>query len=166
MTPITYLQEMWQLAIDGQTQGLWFWITLYAFITCTYSLIFLLRTRTWPSTADELVALGVEKIGGKEPVRSNQEYLLESLYSYRVADMEYAGRRISPWVFVASHNLRSILEKQLSSVQQMPDGKVKVFYNPNNPKKSYLIVAGKTGIAITFLIGTLPLALYVYRYHG
>ncbi|UTW46546.1 DUF3592 domain-containing protein [bacterium SCSIO 12696] len=161
----TYIQEMWQLAVQGKAQGIWFFAALYLLATCAYSLVFQIRTRSWPFTQGALVELDVEKFGGTDLVRSNQEYVAEALYKYCVSNIAYEGKRISPWVFVASHNVRLILQKQMSSVQQLPDGKVKVFYNPKNPKKSYLIVAGKMGICITVLIGVLPLILFYGKYY-
>lgn len=128
---------MWQLAISGQTQGIWFWAALYAFIICVYSLIFQIRTRYWPCAQGELAEFGIEKFGATNWVKSNQDYASKALYKYSVSGIAYAGRRISPWVFVVSHNVRIILEKQMSSIQRFPDGKIKVFYNPNNPKKVF-----------------------------
>ena len=156
---------MWQLAIQGQTQGVWFWAALYAFIVCVYSLIFQVRTRHWPFVQGELAEFGVEKFGATVLVKSNQDYVSKALYNYNVDDIAYCGTRISPWIFVASHNARVILEKQMSSIQRIPDGKVKVFYNPNNPKKSFLIVAGKIGICITLSISVLPIILFYFKYH-
>lgn len=160
-----YFQKMWQLAIQGQTQGIWFWSALYVFIICVYSLILQVRTRHWPFVQGELAEFGVEKFGSTVLVKSNQDYVSKALYHYNVDDIAYSGTRISPWIFVASHNVRVILEKQMSSIQRFPDGKVKVFYNPNNPKKSFLIVAGKIGICITLTISVLPIILFYFKYY-
>ena len=160
-----YFQDMWQLAIQGQTQGIWFGAALYAFIVCVCSLIFQIRTRYWPSTPGELAEFGVEKFGATDMVKSNQDYVSKALYKYNVSGVAYDGTRISPWIFVVSHNVRFILEKQMSSIQRLPDGKVKIFYNPDNPKKSYLIIAGKAGICITLLVSALPLISFYFKYH-
>jgi len=157
---------MWQMAIQGQTQGIWFWAALYAFVVCAYSLIFQIRTRYWPFVSGELVESGVEKFGATDRVKSNQHYLSKALYTYKVSGEAYDGTRISPWIFVVSHNVRFILAKQLTSIQRLPDGKVKVFYRAGNPKKSYLIVAGNVGICITILISVLPLISFYLRYHS
>ena len=85
---------------------------------------------------------------------------------YLVSNKEYEGSRISPWIFVASYNARFLLEKQQAQVQINADGAVKVYYNPRNPKKSYLIVAGKTGILVTLLLGALPLISYWMKYYA
>ncbi len=165
MELIIYFKEMWQLAIEGQKQGIWFWAAIYVFIVCTYSLIFQIRTRFWPYTQGELVELGLEKFAATERVKSNQDYVSKALYTYTVSGLTYEGSRISPWIFVASHNARVVLEKQMSIVDRTPDGRVNVFYNPDNPKKCYLIIAGKTGICITLSICVLPLISYYINYH-
>ena len=161
-----YFQHMWQLAIQGHTQGIWFWAALYALIVGGYSLIFQIRTRYWPFTSGELAEIGVEKFGATDRIKSNQDYASKALYKYYVSGVVYDGTRISPWIFVVSHNARFVLEKQMSSIQRFPDGKIKIFYNPNNPKKSYLIISGKSGICITLLISALPLISYYFKYHA
>lgn len=165
MELIIFFQEMWRLALQGQTQGIWFCAALYAFAVCVYSLIFQIRTRYWPSVPGELSALEVKKFGATDGGKSNQDYVSTALYKYRVSGTEYEGKRISPWIFVASHNARFVLEKQMSSLQRLPDGKVNVFYNPRNPRKSFLIISGKTGICITLSAGVLPLISFYCKYY-
>ena len=165
METTIYFQNMWQLAIQGETQGIWFWAALYAFIVGVYSLIFQLRTRYWPCAQGELVGLSVEKFGATDWVKSDQDYVSKGLYKYNVSGVDYDGSRISPWIFVVSHNARFVLEKQMASIQRLSNGRVKVFYNPNNPRKSFLIVAGKMGIGITLGISVLPLLLFYCKYH-
>ena len=166
MELILYFREMWQLAIQGQVQGVWFWAALYMLIVCIYSLRFQIRTRYWPFVQGEIVKVEVDEFGATDLVKSNQDYVLKALYTYTVSGVDYEGTRISPWIFVASHNARIALEKQMSSIQVFPDGKVKVFYNPQNPRKSYLIVAGKAGICITICLCVLPLVGFYLKYHG
>ena len=160
-----YFQDMWQLAIQGETQGVWFWAAIYTLIVCTYSLVFQIRTRYWPSTLGELNDIRVKRFGPKVLITYQQDYTSKALYQYEVSGVTYEGTRISPWVFVASHNARFVLEKQMASVQRTTDGKVKVFYNPKNPQKSYLIIAGRMGIAITLLISALPLISFYFKYY-
>lgn len=162
---IEYLQEMWRLAIQAEPQGIWFWASLYALFLCSYSLLFQIRTRFWPFTQGELVEASVEKFGATEWAQSNQEYVGKALYRYTVSDITYDGKRISPWIFVASHNARFILQRQMAMIQRLPDGGIKVYYNPANLPKSYLIVAGKTGILVTILITFLPIVIYFFSYH-
>ena len=164
MELIIYFQEMWQLAVNGQTQGVFFWFALYMFIVCFYSLVFQIRTRYWPFVQGELVEFGLEKFG-TAMVKSDQNYVSKALYNYEVSGVNYEGARVSPWLMLVSYNLRFIIEKQMSYIQRSSDGKVKVFYNPNNPKKSFLIIAGKMGIGITLIISVLPLISFYYKYH-
>ncbi|GJM12955.1 MAG: hypothetical protein DHS20C12_13580 [Pseudohongiella sp.] len=160
----SYMQEMWQLAAQGEDQGILFWVALYLFVVCAYSLVFQLRTRYWPSTQGELVDLEIDKFGLTESNLSDQDYIIDALYKYTVSGVEYEGTRISPWIFSVSHNGKILLRKQMSYIQRFPDGKVKVFYNPSRPKKSFLIIAGKVGICITLAICVLPLILFFYKY--
>ncbi len=124
------------------------------------------KNQHWHFIHGEIVDFGVEKFGATDWVKSNQDYVSKALYKYNVSGIGYVGTRISPWIFVTSHNARFVLEKQMSSVQLLPDGKVKVFLNPHNPKKSYLIIAGRIGIFITFFISVLPLILFYFKYYA
>ncbi len=155
---------MFELAAEGEPQGIWFWASIYILLVCFYSLWFQLRTRSWPSTRGELLQLGAEKFGAGDWATSSQDYVGKALYTYSVAERQYQGSRISPWVFVASHNARFLLEKQLSGIQACSDGGVKVYYNPRNPRKSYLVVAGPIGIVVTLLLGISPLVFYWLKY--
>ena len=166
MDLVVYFQDMWRFAVEGQAQGVWFWAAFYTFIVCLWSLIFQLRTRYWPCTPGELAEIGARKFGATDRVKSDQDYVTNALYKYHVSGVDYTGTRISPWIIVASHNARFVLQKQLSFIQRYPDGRVKVFYNPANPRKSYLIIAGKPGICITLLLVTLPMVSYYFSYHG
>lgn len=159
-----YVQDMYLLAAQGEKQGILFWVVVYTFIVSAYSLIFQIRTRYWPYTLGQLSHLAVNKFGGPEYALSNQDYVGKALYRYDVDGASYEGSRVSPWVIVASHNVRFLLEKQLSKVQHYPDGKVRVFYNPNKPQKSYLMVAGKGGIVFTVLLVLVPPLAYVFNY--
>lgn len=156
---------MFWFAVEGQAQGIWFWASIYTFVVCASSSWFQIRTRNWPSTEGRLEQLGIKKFGATEWATSNQDYVGKALYTYSVSGIPYEGIRISPWIFVVSHNARFLLKEQQAGIQTYPDGGVRVYYNPRNPGKSYLIVAGKTGIAITLLMSTLPLVLYFMKYH-
>ncbi len=128
---------MWQLAIQGETQGVWFYAALYTLAVCSYSLFFQIRTRKWPNVAGQLNSLGVVKFGGTETSLSEQDYRSKALYTYHVDGVVYEGKRVSPWVVVASHNARFVLDKQHAAIEHLPNGSVKVFYNPHNPKKAF-----------------------------
>gem|GEM_PF-495812 len=162
---INFTQEMWQLVINGQAKGVFFCFALYIFIACFYSLIFQIRMRCWPFVYGELLEVEVDKFGASIST-SDQDFVARALYRYKVSGVNYDGTRVSPWLMLVSYNLRFLLEKQMSYIQRSSDGKVKVFYNPNKPQKSFLIIAGKVGIVITLLICVLPLILFYFKYHG
>lgn len=161
---IDYIVAMFDLAVDGDKQGFMFFICLYALVVCGYSMFFQLRVARWPETKGALLQNGVSKIGGTEPVRSNQEYVASALYEYVVDGTLYQGKRVSPWVMVASHNAKFLLERQMRGIYQYADGGVRVFFNPNNPKKSYLIKPGRVGIAFTLSLALGPMLLYCAAY--
>ncbi len=161
---LLYLQDMWQLAMDGQVQGIAFWAVVYAFVLCCYSFIYQYRIRRWPSTRGKLAQLSIETFGSAVN-RSEQDYISNGLYHYRVEEKNYEGQRISPWVFVASHNAKFILKKQLSAIHRDAKGEVTVFYHPSNPKKSFLILPGKLGLCITASFGVIPAICYWSSYH-
>lgn len=56
------------------------------------------------------------------------------------------------------------LEKQLRRIDRGADGRITVYYNPRNPKKSFLIRPGRISLLITLLIGIAPL-LFFCKYH-
>jgi hypothetical protein len=157
---------MWNLALQGKVQGILFWIALYAFIIFLYSLIRQITIASWPSTSGELFKGDIRKFGSTEWAKSNQDYVVSALYTYVVNGKEYQGHKVSPWVVVASHNIKYLLEKQLRSVQKLPDGKVSVFYNPKKPEKSFLIKPGIKGQIITAILSITPFVIYWVNYHG
>jgi hypothetical protein len=160
---ISYIQQMWLLATSGDTQGVWFFAALYIFIVATYSVAFQLYTRSWPCTQGALLNLGSDEFGASFR-RSDQNYVTRALYRYRVGGTDYEGHRLSPWVIVASHNARFVLRWQRRNVQPTSAGCIGVYYNPRNPKKSYLKVAGRAGICFTMLLALLPLLSFYLRY--
>lgn len=160
-----YIQHMWDLALQGDKQGIWFWVAVYAFLICGYSVVFQLLIRTWPSVKGQLVDLGLDKFGGAM-ILSDQDYIAGALYTYQIEGKSYQGKRVSPWIIVASHNAQFVLKKQLSKVETYPDNRVKVFYKPSNPAKSWLILPSKLGIVITILISLLPAYSYWLEFYG
>ncbi len=155
---------MWDLAREAKAQGLIFWAAHYCFFLGTYSFLYQLRTRRWSTTKGELIEAGIGKFGS-ENRNSEQKFTANALYQYTVSNVSYQGSRISPWIIVASQNARVVLKKQMSHIEKLPNGKVKVFYNPKKPNKSFLIVAGKFGLFITFLIIIIPIGSYYFKYH-
>ena len=58
-------------------------------------------------------------------------------YTYEVNGVVYKGKRLSPWS-VTGH-VKNIISKQMAKIEYVPKDQVKVFYNPKNPSKSYLV---------------------------
>lgn len=160
-----YMLEQWRLLMAGDTQGIFFWGAFYTLLLLCYSLINQLRTARWPWTPGTLASNGVDTFGPGERVTGNQHYAARATYEYVVDGESFEGHRVSPWVMVASHNARGLLEKQLQAAQRLPDGRVKVFYNPVRPGKSFLVKPGPFGQLVTAVLAVLPLALYWLRYH-
>lgn len=160
-----YIQNMWDLALQGDRQGIWFWVAVYACLICGYSVLFQLLIRTWPSVKGQLNHLDVDKFGAAI-ILSDQDFRADALYTYQIEGKTFQGKRISPWVIVASHNAQFVLKKQLSKVETFPDGKVRIFYKPSNPTKSWLILPSKFGIVMTVLISVLPALSYWLEFYG
>jgi hypothetical protein len=160
-----YVVQMWMLATEGDKQGIWFWAAVYAFFICGYSVFFQLLIRSWPSTKGQLKHLGLNKFGAAIAL-SDQDYRADSLYSYEIEGKSYQGKRISPWVIIASHNAKFVLKNQLSNVDTFPDGQVRIFYKPSNPTKSWLILPSKIGVVVTALLSVLPAFSYWLEFYG
>ena len=161
-----YLSAMWELAVNADKQGIFFFASLYAFFLLSYSFIYQLRIISWPRTKGVLIKAVVEKVGGTKLVVSHQDYAASALYEYYVGDKAYQGSRVSPWAVMASHNARFVLKKQISCIQKNGDGSVEVLFNPKNPKKSFLIKPGKIGLAVTLFFAVGPISLYWSTYHA
>lgn len=156
---------MWSLALQGELQGIWFWSATYAVLVCGYSVAYQFSIRSWPSTLGSLNEAIVARFGYSQRVTSDQEYRAETFYSYSVSNQKYRGRRVSPWIIVASHNLRFVLKKQLSGVKSDSNGMVDVFYKPNRPEKSFLVKPGIAGMGVTFVLGSVLAIAYLFRFH-
>lgn len=147
----------------GNSQAI-LWVASLYFMACAlYSLIFQWRIRQWPSVWGTLLQKELHLLMPDNDL-SAQEYRAKVLYTYSIAGNVYEGRRLSPWVFVVSYNARTLLSKQIKGVTQNHQQQVKVFYNPQRPEKSYLILPGPAGMLITCLFGAFPLALYLLKY--
>ncbi|WP_158970685.1 DUF3592 domain-containing protein [Paraglaciecola sp. L3A3] len=161
---IEYVTDMWALSFAGDKQGILFFVVIYVLLVCLYSFFRQVLIRQWPTTKGVLRSASVDTWAVTEFVLSEQKYKADSLYEYQVSNKKYQGKRISPWVIVASHNARFILNQQLNNIQQNADGTVNVLYNPKAPEKSYLLQPGLFGMAITLAIALIPLFLYLYEY--
>ncbi|MGB1261642.1 MAG: DUF3592 domain-containing protein [Cognaticolwellia sp.] len=164
MIIVDYLNDIWQLAIQGDRQGIFFFAALYTLLLLSYSLIYQLRVRSWPQVKGELLNATLERFGAGHIVKAEQTYAASALYQYVVDGEQYQGSRISSWLILASHNVTFVLKKQLAGIEKYPDGGVKVFFNPKSPKKSFLIKPGLMGVAITIFLALVPAVLYFFEY--
>lgn len=159
-----YIEQMWLIAKAGEDQGIAFFIVLYVFVVMSFSCFMQIRTRYWRSTEGELVSKGVGVFSINNSL-SEQQYINRVQYAYTVDGQQYHGKRLSPWQIVTNHNAQGLLRHQLTKVCTLPNNKVVVHYNPANPEKSFLLIAGKAGIVFTFLVAVLPILLYLNAFH-
>ena len=165
MNPLLYFQDAIKSASNGETQGVFFLCAVYAFLMLSYSMIYQLRVSRWPSTTGTLHSETIEKWGNREFVTSNQQYKVAALYTYSVDGTTYQGKRVSPWIIIASHNARFLLKHQLNQTQKQSDNNVTIFYNPRKPSKSWLVKPGVKGMILTLILALIPMSLYLFRYH-
>lgn len=157
---IDYIEQMWALAASGDKQGICFFIAVYALLVLLYSWFYQLRIRRWPAVQGRLLEVSAKRFGATERVVSEQDYHASALYEYAVDGVTYQGKKISPWIIIASHNARFILQKQLDRIQSHSDGTVTIFYNPKKPNKSFLIKPGVVGLSLTFVLALAPAIAY------
>lgn len=160
---LEYLQEMWTLAAAGQKQGVLFYASLYFLLLLSWSAMYQLRVRRWPGTSGRLTSAGVQRFSDPTRNLSDQDYVGTSCYVYSVCGVEYAGERISPWMIVASHNARFVLNRQLARIKR-EDATVQVIYKPSDPARSFLLRPGWIGIAVTVVGALLPMACFLVIY--
>lgn len=163
---LSYVADMWTLALDGDKQAVLFFCSVYAAVTLGYSAVRQAGARGWPTTRGVLAEAAVKKFGATEWAVGEQDYRVAALYTYQVNGETYEGKRVSPWVVVASHNARFILQRQLSRIRRLEGNTVEVFFNPARPGKSFLVRPGKFGLSVTFVLAVAPLAVYWYAYHA
>ena len=159
-----YLTAMWELAVAGEKQGIVFFIALYCFLAMSISLIGQWRMRQWPSTTGKLLKAGTRTFGAYDTSPSETQYMIDVLYEYEVRGKKHRGKRVSPWIFITNHNASAILNHQFKSIDRRGD-QVRIFFNPNNPKKSTLLRPGWFGICVSVAIWIGPLIGYWASYH-
>ncbi|WP_239078388.1 MULTISPECIES: DUF3592 domain-containing protein [Deefgea] len=160
----SYLESIFVLTKAGDIQGIAFWAVAYSWLIAWGTLHIYWRVRHWPSVIGRIEQLEVRAFGAAEWVQSEQDYIADSCYLYEVKGVEYSGSRIAPWQLSASHNLRGIVQGQVSAVPVQPDGKVRVYYSPKRPNKSYLVRPGWLSLLIAHLIYIVPTYWYLQRF--
>lgn len=134
---------------------------MYCLVLGGYALFYCLRIRRWPSVFGELKQSNVELLSASATT-SDQNYSAQVSYTYNVDGKEYQGRRLSPFIIIASYNLRFLLRLQMKHVETRDDGWVRVFYNPQRPDKSYLTPPRTTGLITVISVMFLPLIAYFF----
>jgi hypothetical protein len=151
-------------ALSGDAQRLLLVGAIYMLLVCGYSCVYQMKMRGWPATDGKLKKAAIEKFGATKWPQADQQYVGSAVYEYDIAGRTYEGTKISPWIIIATHNLKSVLRHQLSKIVKGSDGEIAVYYNPRKPDKSVLIRPGLLGLALTVVIGGAPMALYLVKY--
>ena len=154
---------MWNSAIRGELEGVWFWASVYAFVLCVYSVGYQMRVRRWPSTTGILQRAAVSEFGAPSLTRADRQYHADTSYTYTVSGSEYSGHRVSPWIVLT--NIPGLIGRQLDKIDSSKSGSVTVFYNPNRPQKSYLVLPGRLGAGVTLILGSLLALGFFIRFH-
>lgn len=146
---------------DDPEQRLFLALSLYIFVVLAYSAIYQMNVNSWPSVTGKLLKFGI----WREP-RMDTPFLstLDVAYEYVINDKKYTGTRVSPWAVMT--NVNEILDYQLSNVEFVDnDYHVNVYYNPDNPAKSFLVRTGRTSQLCTFALALIPIIFYFINYH-
>lgn len=125
-----------------------FCVTGFCVLASVYSLFYQYKVSQWPSVWGVLKQGGVQKFGGPESKVSDQSYVAKVKYSYEVQGESFEGSRLSAMTVVSSHNAQQLLKNQLKGVEKHGN-KVKVYFNPNRPEKSFLINGSKFQVILT-----------------
>ncbi len=149
MELIESLQQAVAAAQAGRFEGYFALLFFVLGFACLYSIVYQLRIRGWPSTSGQLLKADTEKFGPTDFILAETDYINAVAYEYTVRGEKHIGKRFSPWVVVASHNLKFLLEKQLEDFQA--GQAVPVYYNPRKPAKSFLKRPGVAGLGVTAL---------------
>lgn len=158
---MAHLGEVINRAIHGDAKSILLLFAIYFLVVCAFSLRHQLRMRAWPETRGKLLYSRMEHVAGFEWDPSDKSYAADALYEYQVDGKTYQGKKISPWVMVASHNARFVLQKQLRRIEAGPANEVCVYYNPRKPSQAVLIKPGNAGIAVTVIVALFPFSLYL-----
>lgn len=145
---------------SGEPESWLLAFAVYSLIVGTYSIVFYLRISRWPSVVGELnqaVTTGLTR----SAALSDRNYTAEVSYRYQIGGDEYHGNRLSPFLVVASHNLRFLIRQQMRGIKACAGGGVRVFYNPRRPEKSYLIAPHASGYAVILSVMFLPMVAYL-----
>ena len=134
-------------ALRGEFKGIFastFFLLTFANL---WSVVYQFRIRHWSTTTGELLMAATEAFGVTEVNPSDMNYTNVVSYKYIVDGEAYIGRRLSPWIVVATRNLKAILGSQLDGLATGHG--VPVFYNSAKPRQAFLKRPSGLGILVT-----------------
>ena len=103
----------------------------YVLVLTVYISLFTQKLKKWPYVLGELSETSIVPTYEIRTVAGSVKY------TYEVHGVAYKGKRLSPWS--VTRHVRNIISKQMAKIEYVSKDQVKVFYNPKNPSKSYLV---------------------------
>lgn len=102
---------------------------LYFLLALSYSTFYSYKIANWPFVGGKLTLIDVRTFhfNNYEKVR----------YEYEVDAVSYIGNRLSPIQFRGQ--VKRKIKKQMDKIEYLTNDEVKVFFDPKNPSKSYLV---------------------------
>ncbi|SIQ18143.1 DUF3592 domain-containing protein [Aquipseudomonas alcaligenes] len=91
-------------------------------------------SREWPTTEGVITASRIDRQLADSAYRSGYEYEVRVEYSYQVDGVRYQGNRLR--IQPAEYSSASSARREL--MQYPVGGKVRVYYNPQQPERSLL----------------------------
>lgn len=108
-----------------------------------------METKEWPVITGVVISSKGQRID-----HNKERYILEIKYEYTVDGKNYSSRRVS-----LSNKMLTLSEKDELLEKYRPQSEVNVYYDPVNPRDSYLVNGLDKGILILF-IGCISLVLF------
>ena len=142
------MQEFVDQLLAGERDAILFAAAFYFLLMAVLATIQMVRLSRWPSVIGDLrkEGIGLDWADGFRP--DENEYSAHVQYEYIVNGQIHEGDRLNPWSAMATHNLRNLLRVQFRWIERRDGDRVRVYYNPRNPEKSYLHVPGWRAIAL------------------
>ena len=106
---------------------------VYLMSMLVYSYVRLMQINNWPYVVGRLKKADVDYI---HAIARGGAYENVS-YEYVVGGHKFIGKRLSP--FLIRGQVGPLIKKQLSKMHYVSSDQVKVFFNPRDPSKSYLV---------------------------
>lgn len=101
-----------------------------------------METKEWPEITGVVISSKGQRID-----HDKERYILEIEYEYTVDGKSYSSQRVS-----SSNKMLTMSEKDELLEKYKPQSEVNVYYDPDNPRDSYLINGLDKGILILFIV--------------